>query len=333
MELCLYDKAHGYYTSNIRDIGSSGDFSTSATLFPHLGRALAAWILEDTAGHKQLIELGAGTGELARITQNALRRQFSFTPWERIRRIGSRPLRYNIVESSPTLRTLQRKSLGRRARWHDGIAEALLRAGGKALIFSNELVDAFPVRVFRNDSPWSELFLSLEHGTILERWQPAGPLPDSTVFSHSWDRGQVVEVHESYHHWLQDWLKDWHEGQLLTIDYGGSAPDIYHRRPAGSRRAYYHHERLTGSDLYRLPGRQDLTADVNFEDLTAWGEQLGLRRVALDLQEKWLAPFCPDPASAQVLTSPERAGQAFKVLLQERIPKRPNPGISGLGSH
>ena len=329
MELCLYDREHGYYTREIRGIGSTGDFSTAASLSPQLGRSVAAWINDHAAAHTQLIELGAGTGELARATQNALRRNFAFTSWERIRRPCSGLLRYHIIERSPSLQSRQRKLLGRRARWHERIEEALIHAKGQALIFSNELVDAFPVRVFRNDLPWSELFLSLERGSIQEQWRPAASLPHSTVFSHRWEQGQVVEVHEAYHHWLREWLSAWDSGQLLTIDYGGSAREIYNRRLTGSRRAYYHHERLSGVDLYRLPGRQDLTADVNFDDLITWGERLGLRTVNLTTQQNWLAPPAPDDAESLFLTAPQGAGQAFKVLLQEKAPDSSEPRISG----
>ena len=327
MELCLYDGDHGYYSSNIRGIGSTGDFSTSATLSSQLGRSLAAWISACPGINDQLIELGAGTGELARATRNALRGPSAFTAAGLLRRVRRKSHRYNIVERSPSLREAQQKTLGRQARWHNSLEEALLQANGKALIFSNELVDAFPVRVFRNDDPWSELFLSRRESAICECWQPAEALPSSTAFAGPWADGQVVEVHESYHQWLQKSLSGWKEGQILTIDYGGSGREIYQRRPEGTRRAYYHHERLTGQDLYRLPGRQDLTADVNFDDLIAWGEEMGLHTVKLTTQEDWLKAFRADPAMAGYLTSPYGAGEAFKVLLQEKTTGPAQPGF------
>src|SRR5258708_6038546 len=70
MELALRHPIHGYYSSQIRGIGKSGDFSTSTTLSNALGKAIFNW-LEAEAGNLQLdtliiIELGVGTGALAK---------------------------------------------------------------------------------------------------------------------------------------------------------------------------------------------------------------------------------------------------------------------------
>jgi hypothetical protein len=40
-------------------------------------------------------------------------------------------------------------------------------------------------------------------------------------------------------------------------------------------RAYRDQNRLTGGSVYELPGRQDITADVNFDDLQHWARELG----------------------------------------------------------
>ena len=67
----------------------------------------------------------------------------------------------------------------------------------------------------------------------------------------------------------------WREGAMLSIDYGGTTGEIYERRPQGTLRAYRGQQRLTGAEAYELPGRQDITADVNFEDLESWARELG----------------------------------------------------------
>ncbi|MCS5540795.1 MAG: SAM-dependent methyltransferase, partial [Roseibacillus sp.] len=115
-------------------------------------------------------------------------------------------------------------------------------------------------------------------------------------------------------------LPHWKAGHLLTIDYGGAADEIYHRKPAGTIRGYYHHEHVTGTNLYQLPGRQNLTADVNFDDLARWGEELGLHDHRLVTQRKYCSPFLGKSSSLaeRFLTNLHGAGQAFKVLVQER---------------
>lgn len=99
---------------------------------------------------------------------------------------------------------------------------------------------------------------------------------------------------------------------MLTIDYGDRAETMYHRRPHGTLRAYLLHQRLEGAEALQYPGRQDLTADVNFSDLIEWtSPHLETKRLAS------LAEFLGKDAEAEWL-DPHGAGGAFKVLEQWR---------------
>jgi SAM-dependent MidA family methyltransferase len=273
-----------------------------------------------------VIEVGPGSGQLARAILRLSR------PPGLLRHLRPPPFTYHLVERSPILREQQRRLLGRTARWHQCVEDALTATDGHAFLFSNELIDAFPVRVFRCDgtvpdgtgpeaASWSELHLQLAARQLAETWLPSGTLPDSAVFSHQWPAGQRVEVHESAHDWLARWQTHWKSGELLTIDYGGHSPDLYRRAPAGTLRAYYHHERLTGPDVYTLAGRRDLTADVNFDDLQRWGDSLGLRTHSLITQRDFLFPHLdPDHSSVadRFLTDADGPGTSFKVLRQRK---------------
>jgi len=310
MELCLYDHEHGYYSSHVRTIGAGGDFATTPTLGGILATAIAQTIR--LTGLQDVIEIGPGTGHLA----TALRRELK-PPFLQFRK---QP-RYHLVERAPRLRSVLQKQLGRSVRFHPTMKNALRATRGAAFIFSNELVDAFPVRVFRKaDTHWQELVLETGGAGIKEQWLPAGPLPDSSLFKLPWRPGQRLEVHASYRQWMEDWLPHWKTGHLLTIDYGGAPEEIYHRKPAGTIRAYYHHKCVTGADLYRLPGRQDLTADVNFDDLVRWGTELGFHHHRLITQREYCSSFLGKSSSPaeRFLTDLHGAGQAFKVLVQER---------------
>ena len=154
MEAALYDPEFGYYTRQIRTVGARGDFSTSATLSPRLARAIASWVAEEAdGGCRHLIEIGPGSGVLHRALRQAL-------GWR-----GRWHLRSHLVERSPVLRAEQQRELGgpgRRVAWHETPEEALAAAGEAALIFSNELVDAFPVTLFEHrDGVWQEVWLVL----------------------------------------------------------------------------------------------------------------------------------------------------------------------------
>ena len=302
MQAALYHPSFGYYSTRIHTVGRRGDFSTMATLDRSLALGIAAWIEKKRA--RDVIEIGAGSGQLARDILASL------GWWKRLH------LRYHIVEVSAPLREAQKKLLrGRRVTWHESLPAALDQLGGHAHIFSNELVDAFPCRVFeRTDTDWQELHVRIEGGRCQEILRPC-TIPESTVFQQPFQAGQRVEVHESYRCWLEDSAPKWKSGAMLTIDYGDTMPALYHRRPAGSLRGYAAHQVLTGADLYQAPGRCDLTADVNFSDLETWGEQQGWRCLSHSTLADFLAPNLP----ARFQT----AAEAFRVLEQS-----PNAGIA-----
>lgn len=296
MREALYNPEFGYYTVHIRDVGRGGDFSTFVTLGDGLAKALAGWIIQNRA--RDVIEVGPGNGELAR-------RILHHIGWWR--RIG---IRYHLVDVDGPLRKAQDKRLrGFRVRRHEGLREALRATGGRALIFSNELPDAFPSRVFeKTEAGWREVWVRFSADEVEEVLKET-ELPDSEIFNHPHPIGQRVEVHESYHRWLQSWAPEWKSGAMLTIDYGDTMPGLYHRRPRGTLRGYSFHQRLEGSDIYQAPGRIDLTADVNYSDLERWGSQLGWKTLRHTTLDQVLPANC-DPHTRE-------AAKAFRALEQK----------------
>ncbi len=310
MELALHDPRHGYYGARISRIGKEGDFSTAATLSPALARALAGRYREvsrELGGSLPLIETGAGNGMLAQ----AIKKQFRF--WERWN------LRYFIVETSAPLIREQKKRLGRFVRHFSSLKEALSACEGRAFLFSNELADAFPARVLRRgEHEWEELGLTEKCGSLAEAARPLTQreIPDCTALKYWNTPGQRVEVLDSYRKWCREWSPDWKAGELVTIDYGALAEEIYYRRPHGSLRGYAAHRRLEGAHVYARPGQCDLTCDVNFSDLVLWGKREGWRTVDSLSQRDFLLPHSSGSAADQFLTALHGAGEAFRVLIQ-----------------
>ena len=177
MARALYDPLHGYYAQRITAIGRRGDFTTAPMLSAAPARAIAAWAasaMRET-GCRDLIEIGPGEGTLAA----AVLRQL---PWQ-----VRWKTRLHLVETSPVLTALQQTRLGRRARWHRTMPQALAACAGRAVVFSNELVDAFPVRRFQNTAAgWRELAVAFdENHRAHESLLPAAPLPPSSSFHQS----------------------------------------------------------------------------------------------------------------------------------------------------
>ncbi len=262
MARALHDPQSGYYARRISSIGRRGDFTTAPMLSDAPARAIAAWAAKamGETGCSDLIEIGPGEGTLAAAVLRHL-------PWHSRWRT-----RLHLVETSAPLAKRQHELLGSRASWHLHLRDALVACGGNAVIFSNELVDAFPVRRFqKTNDGWQELAVHFDDARqARESLLPPAPLPDSSGFLADHPVGQCIEVHESYHRYLTEWMPFWKSGRIITIDYGATADKIYHRRPRGTVRAYLLQQRLEGTAIYDNPGRQDLTADVNFTDLQHW---------------------------------------------------------------
>lgn len=322
MEAALHDPVFGYYSRNITTVGRGGDFSTSASLSGMLARALASWLRQQRADSREkgichLIEIGPGTGQLHRDLRRAL-------GWR-----GRWGLHSHLVERSPELRRHQHRTMGLFARhisWHGHPAEALRAAGGRAFIFSNELVDAFPVTLLeRGEGAWQEVWLELlPDGRLVETLRAPTVSPDTSLKAEDFADGQRIEVHASYREWLDEWLPIWKAGMMLTIDYGGTADQLYYRRPQGSLRAYRRHERLEGLGIYRDPGHCDLTADVNFTDLACWGRAQGLSHTSPETQADFLSRHARVQNAADAwLTDPAGPGGAFLFLQQKPGEGRP----------
>lgn len=309
MRMALHDPDHGYYSTRIKTVGSRGDFSTAATLSSTLAKALAAEykkLIEKTGIKFPIIEIGAGDGSLAL----AFRRELGF--WAR------RRTPYIIIDSSPSLCQIQRERLGTAIIHHSSLKGALETTNGDAFIFSNELVDAFPARIFQanNEGEWSESGLSTHAHHLIETPRHTEFLPPSSLFEEYNTPGQRVEVHDSYRLWCKEWADLWKRGLMITVDYGGTIDKIYYRRPWGTFRGYHAHRPVTGINLYRAPGKIDMTCDVNFTDLIQWGEKNGWRTLNLLHQKDFLLPYSSQSEADQFLSHPHGAGTAFLVLIQ-----------------
>ena len=300
MAAALHDPERGYYTRRIRQVGRRGDFSTVATISPALGRGVARWARTALAETRcrDLIELGPGDGSLSAAVLAGL----SLTARWRTR--------LHLVERSEALREVQRKLLGNRVGWHDSAVAALEACGGKACLFSNEFLDAFPARRFKRDPEgWRESWILPGQ----ERWLPGPALPRSSVFDLKWPEGQVVDVHDAVRDWLVETLPRWRLGRMLTSAYGAEAADLYQRRPGGSLRGYFHHQVIEGDECFTRAGHQDLTCDVNFTDLVAWSAPW-TRTTRLATQAGFLADHVdPLEAADRIAVDVHGAGGSFLV--------------------
>jgi SAM-dependent MidA family methyltransferase len=315
MARALFDPQRGYYSRRVQTVGRAGDFSTSATLSPLLGRAIARWLktaLAQSPGVRDVIEIGAGSGALMQQVQSQL------GWWTR------RRLRWHIVETSERLRKQQQTALrGERVSWWTQLEEALAVTAGRAMIYHNELLDAFPCRVLQwSGERWQELWIAHdEKGQVVGEQLRDGESPPWASALQDWQPapGQRVELHGTVREWLLHWTPHWQAGQMLSIDYGDLFPAVYQRRPRGTLRGYFMQQRVEGPALYQNVGRQDLTADINFTDYRQWTCELGLRELAYTSQAAFIEAQGIRPQSEldQQLLAADGAGGAFQVVIHQ----------------
>jgi SAM-dependent MidA family methyltransferase len=343
MELALYCPESGYYERADSNPGRCGDFFTSVSVGPIFGELLASqfarWLEGWDVDAPCLVESGAHDGALAR----------DILDWMRAHRpaLAGR-MRYVIVEPSARRRAWQEATLREflpRVQWQN--AQPGVRSI-HGVIFSNELLDAFPIRRLGWDAGrrqwfefgvgpdgerfvWTRLALppAEARAVLLESgfWIPSDlerVLPD----------GFTLELCPRAVQWWKHAASALGYGWLLTLDYGMRADDfLVPGRTQGTLRAYRGHQ--VQDDVLADPGAQDLTAHVNFTALETAGRGEGLYTEQWLSQEKFLTGIATGPwpdntgpahwtpeqrRQFQTLTHPEHLGQRFRVLLQSRLP-------------
>jgi SAM-dependent MidA family methyltransferase len=273
MEAALYDSDFGYYTSHTMRIGREGDFYTSSHLHPVFGAMVGRqieemWKFMGRPADFTTVEMGAGAGFVCKDMLDYHKATGFF-----------RSLRYIIIERNPSLRELQEDLLAGYA----GIVEwvgSLQEVGGiRGCIFSNELLDAFPVHLVSMEEELKEIYVAASEFKVREE---PGPLSTDGIseyvraFSLRLEKGYRTEVNLRIKEWLKDIDAVLAEGFAFTIDYGYTAREYYsEERDRGTLMCYYRHQ-LSEDPLQNI-GEQDITAHVNFSSVSRWGEEIGLK--------------------------------------------------------
>lgn len=339
MNLALHHPEHGYYAKPEPVVGTHGDFMTSPALHPAFGSTLWVQIKEllqhvGGDGPFKVMEVGAGAGQMARDILNAARRD----GW------GSR-IRYLIREQSPRLQEQQRETI--LTAWNaapvDWVGE-LDPALSVHVIVMNELMSALPVHrlVHRGGGSWQEVYVVLSDDGRLDA--ALGPVSEPAAVEAVTDAGvpindgQIVDVNIDAVQMLATLAACLApRGFILNIDYGGQAELVYHSsRPHGNVRCYYRQQPV--ADLFARPGRQDITADVDFDLLSRAGHDMGLVstpvipqgvflvNLGIESQAEALArriaagDVTADPELQKVyaLYAPEALGNSFWVMIHAK---------------
>jgi len=322
MELALHAPGLGYYSAGARKLGAAGDFVTAPELSGLFGQTLArqaAQVLR--AGIPDVIELGAGSGKLARDLLAELLA------------LDCPPQRYLILETSAELRARQRALLDRelpqlasRVAWLDTLPAAF-----SALVIANEVLDAMPVHlVTAGERGIDELGVTATAGAFAWSTRPAAGTVLAIASELEFASGYTTEIHPAANAFVRTLAAHLERGVALLIDYGFPAREYYHpQRASGTLMCHYRHH--AHADPLCLTGLQDITAHVDFSALANTAVASGLELLGYANQAQFLincgitemlartsahdaAAYLPLAAQAQQLVSPAEMGELFKVI-------------------
>jgi SAM-dependent MidA family methyltransferase len=292
MKAALYDPNDGYYCRAGRTRwGTEGDYRTSPERTSLFAATLAHYFarLYDELGrpaHWTIFESGAGEGQFAGDVLHTLQRFFPQV---------FAATSYVIDEVSLNSRSLAHQRL---QPFADRVAFKKLEEVeiNQGVVFSNELLDAFPVhRVTVRDGQLEEFYVTLDGNGNFE-WQLDVPAPDLLPSLNSYfqelsiqlGEGQVAEVSFEIADWLRKVVERMNRGYVVTVDYGADVEELYSATAGseGTLRGFHRHRFV--DDLLARPGEQDLTTTVNWSFVKSAGARLGLEVVDFERQDKFL---------------------------------------------
>jgi len=338
MKAALYDPEHGYYQRSDRERwGREGDYRTSperSQLFSATFALYFARLYEDLERPAPwtIVECGAGDGSFAAGVLQTLAVQFPAV---------FAATKYVVCEVSQDAQCRARERLvefGDHVQFSDDLIQV-----DTGIFFSNELLDAFPVhRVLRDEARLVELYVNVD-STGAFVWT-IGPLSSPRLaefcdtYSVELAQGQVIEINLGIDDWLTQIASKLADGFVITVDYGAESAELYDsaRRPKGTLRAFSRHSFV--DDVLAQPGEYDITSSVNWTQVKAVGEKLGLKVIDFASQDKFLLQAGLLEQLEQQLSSAETEGQkaslttgaremilpggmasSFQVLVQRRV--------------
>jgi len=296
MEQALYHPEHGYYSSGRCAIGRKGDYFTNVSIGPLFGQLMTAqfaeiWEQLGKIDNFVIVEQGAHDGQFSRdVLQSAQSRAPEFFE----------ALSYRIIEPFPILRERQSQMLEpfrNKIEWRNSLEPFT------GLHFSNELLDAMPVRLISRNTE-KRVGLQGDRLVFIER-----PVSSSAFNQAALD-------------WIDNVAANLKRGYVIAIDYGHSGDEF--QRDIRVRARHRHLD-----SPFEQIGYADITMQVDWTSIARRAEANGLRVAGFTDQHHFLTGIISElgdwdqssvadspkaKGALQTLLHPEMLGRAFQVL-------------------
>lgn len=310
MQQALFHPEHGYYSSGRCAIGRKGDYFTNVSVGPLFGQLLASqfseiWERLGQADDFVVVEQGAHDGQFARdVLEFVQKRLPEFFD----------ALRYRILELFPILEKQQRRMLeafGDKVEWQESPKPFT------GVHFSNELLDAMPVRLV---SDGTEKLIDLDGDKFVFVERPV----DKTVFNQA-----ALEC-------IDEIAANLRRGYVIAIDYGSLDEEF--ERNVQVRAQHRHLE-----SPFEQIGDADITMSVHWKSIVERAQANAFRVAGFTDQHHFLTGIISQFESGdrgqslladsrkakrelQTLLHPEMLGRAFQVLaLAKNVGPETNP--------
>tara|TARA_B100000161_G_C33536007_1_gene408371 strand:+ start:1 stop:1047 length:1047 start_codon:yes stop_codon:yes gene_type:complete len=253
INFCLYDKKNGYYM-NKNPFGINGDFTTAPNISRLFSEMMAIWTIsfwESIGSPKKinLIELGAGNGEMIKIMIESFKRFPIFM----------NSCKIFIHEKSPRLIKVQKKNINfKNIKW---IADLNKLKKLPSIFLANEFFDAFPIKQFsKKNENWFEKFVEINFNNKLSfAYQKSDLSNIEKKLNHKIKKNQKFieyspEGIRCFKNLLKLIIKN--DGVLLIIDYG-----YFQEQMKNTLQSIYNQKY---SDVLENIGKSDITHSINF---------------------------------------------------------------------
>jgi len=322
MHQALYHPEHGYYSSGRCAIGRKGDYFTNVSVGPLFGQLLGAqfakiWERLGKIDNFMIVEQGAHDGQFARdVLESVQKRSPEFFE----------ALRYRIVEPFPIFQERQSRTLELfrdKIEWRSSLQPFI------GVHFSNELLDAMPVRLISNGR---EKFVGVDG--------------DKFIFVE-----RLVDDDVKFNQPALDWINEvaanLQRGYVIAVDYGRSDAEFQ-----GDVQIRARHRNLDSP--FEQIGHADITMHVDWPSIAECAQANGLRVAGFTDQHHFLTGIMselgrvgsPEPTAAdwgqstlpdspkakrelQTLLHPEMLGRAFQVLALSKNVDSAAPKLAG----
>ncbi len=328
MDVALYWHDAGYYTGKKNVWGPEGDYITNMDVSPVFARLVARQIhgCWETLGRPrvfELVEAGAGRGLLSKGILDFLQTD-SPELFDVVKVV--------LVEKNPGLggRESQKISFHRDIT---GIASGII-----GCILSNELIDSFPFHRVVERQGLKELYVDFDdRGFSYREGAPSTPLLEAYLkrLCVELSEGQIAHINLNATEWVRQAGEILKKGFVITIDYGLPARELYSQGRQSIVQCHFRHR--VNNDPFANIGFQDITSNVDFTALKAFGEDAGLGLTGFATQKNFLMGMgivdefggIEDAGienslklryneSVKALFMPGGMGDIFKVLVQHK---------------